>query len=316
VIISKNTSLQTSFVQRGNLLIFFSTMLSVIFLTILIPTSHAQITPQQLEVLQDKDSALAEVIASSQQNNYESFDRDFHARVMTAVQKLPMKDQFSLRANEATLPTAIKVVKDQAADNSADQQKALNMLWQAAVYRSQPIRYAIEKLSHKDASGKPSKNKTRAKKAVNTLAQVGGAAASMVAGNPLGLISGAFLSDIVRQSETSYSKPVTDADMVILARAIDTLQQDLLDLYLDYSAAQTRIALTAEKLSLLETEYAQAVKEVNTTPESQQTHMMLRFIVDNAKQDNQRAQQHLDEQRHLLGLKVGAEALTLIDKKS
>jgi len=192
--------------------------------------ANAQVTPQQLEVLQSKNSQLSKAIEASQTNAYTSLDVKYHQKVLQFLDALPPEQQVILKRNETQWVTSIQRIRDNTLDTAEQQGKDMNLLWQAAVYRSQPIRYAIEKLSRQDASGKPVKNKTGLKRLINTTAQVGGAAASIVSGTPIGLLSGALVNDIVNQSNTSSTRPVTDADMVILARAVDNLQQELLDL--------------------------------------------------------------------------------------
>jgi hypothetical protein len=232
---------------------------------------------------------------------------------------LPPEQQAVLKRNETQWVTSIQRIRENTLDTAEQQGKDMNLLWQAAVYRSQPIRYAIEKLSRQDASGKPVKNKTGLKRLINTTAQVGGAAASIVSGTPIGLLSGALVNDIVNQSNTTSTRPVTDADMVILARAVDNLQQELLDLYLTYKQSKDVLALQKGKLAILEQTYAVAPKNEATkatTTDFNPSEQLMRYMLNDAKQSTQRAEQSFQQAQHSLGLKVGEEALLLLEQGS
>ena len=281
--------------------------------------ANAQVTPQQLEVLQSKNSQLSKAIEASQTNAYTSLDVKYHQKVLQFLDALPPEQQVILKRNETQWVTSIQRIRDNTLDTAEQQGKDMNLLWQAAVYRSQPIRYAIEKLSRQDASGKPVKNKTGLKRLINTTAQVGGAAASIVSGTPIGLLSGALVNDIVNQSNTSSTRPVTDADMVILARAVDNLQQELLDLYLTYKQSKDVLALQKGKLAILEQTYAVARKNEAakaTTTDFNPSEQLMRYMLNDAKQSTQRAEQSFQQAQHSLGLKVGEEALLLLEQGS
>jgi hypothetical protein len=281
--------------------------------------ANAQVTPQQLEVLKSKDSQLSKAIEASQKNAYTNLDATYHQKVLQFLDGLPPEQQAVLKRNETQWVTSIQRIRENTLDTAEQQGKDMNLLWQAAVYRSQPIRYAIEKLSRQDASGKPVKNKTGLKRLINTTAQVGGAAASIVSGTPIGLLSGALVNDIVNQSNTTSTRPVTDADMVILARAVDNLQQELLDLYLTYKQSKDVLALQKGKLAILEQTYAVAPKNEATkatTTDFNPSEQLMRYMLNDAKQSTQRAEQSFQQAQHSLGLKVGEEALLLLEQGS
>jgi hypothetical protein len=290
-----------------------------LFLVLLVLTASvakAQVTPQQLEVLQSKNSQLSKALQASQQNAYTRLETEYHQQVLAFLSTLPPEQQAILKRNETQWVTSIQRTRENTLDTAEQQGKDMNVLWQAAVYRSQPIRYAIEKLSRQDASGKPVKNKTGLKRLINTTAQVGGAAASIVSGTPIGLLSGALVNDIVNQSNTSTTRPVTDADMVILARAVDNLQQELLDLYLNYKQSKDVLALQKGKLAILEQAYTIARKNemAQATSDFNPSEQLMRYMLNDAKQSTQRAEQSFQQAQHRLGLKVGEEALLLLEK--
>jgi DNA-binding GntR family transcriptional regulator len=291
-----------------------------LFLVLLVLTASvakAQVTPQQLEVLQSKNSQLSKALQASQQNAYTRLETAYHQQVLQFLDALPPEQQAILKRNETQWLTSIQRTRENTLDVAEQQGKDMNVLWQAAVYRSQPIRYAIEKLSRQDASGKPVKNKTGLKRLLNTTAQVGGAAASIVSGTPIGLLSGALVNDIVNQSNSSTTRPVTDADMVILARAVDDLQQELLDLYLSYKQSQAVLALQQGKLAILDQTYALTRHHAVALQGAEQgdpSEQLMRYMLKDTQQSVQRAEQSFQQAQHRLGLKVGEEALLLLEK--
>jgi hypothetical protein len=291
-----------------------------LFLVLLVLTASvakAQVTPQQLEVLQSKNSQLSKALQASQQNAYSRLETEYHQQVLAFLSTLPPEQQAILKRNETQWVTSIQRTRENTLDVAEQQGKDMNVLWQAAVYRSQPIRYAIEKLSRQDASGKPVKNKAGLKRLLNTTAQVGGAAASIVSGTPIGLLSGALVNDIVNQSNSSSTRPVTDADMVILARAVDDLQQELLDLYLSYKQSKAVLALQQGKLSILEQTYALTRHHAEALQGAEQgdpSEQLMRYMLKDTQQSVQRAEQSFQQAQHRLGLKVGEEALLLLEK--
>jgi hypothetical protein len=282
------------------------------------------VTAQQLDVIRQKDANVAELVEKQQQSTYERLDTSYHQKVNDAVQGLPVNQKQAMSLHESQLPTSIKNIREANLDASAQQVQDLNLLWQAAVYRSQPIRYAIEKLSNKDASGAPVKRKTMAKKALNSVAQLGGAAATLATASPVGIISGAFVSDVLAQTNSTTHKPVTDADMVILARAVEALQTELIGLYTEYRQALEQLELLKIRQQALEADYAKVVQaqtvgttsantQATTLEQNTQTRMLLRLMVDQSTRELKAADEAYALKRHALGLKVGPEALALLE---
>lgn len=112
----------------------------------------------------------------------------------------------------------------------------VSLLWQGAATKSDTIKFALYKLSNPDAD-KPSH--TNVKKVLTTIANMStliGAgsgnpllyATSLIGGNTLGIFS-----QDTKALNYKYTK-VGDADMIILVRKIDELQQKVVELYYDY----------------------------------------------------------------------------------
>ncbi|MDH4380054.1 MAG: hypothetical protein QE263_09150 [Vampirovibrionales bacterium] len=152
---------------------------------------------------------------------------------------------------DTTLATAMatqhqainNMLRDQEADSLAD----VGVLWQTAVERSGTIRFAIEKLSRKNAVGVDPNDTDFSKRLIQSLARVGGAASTMMTGTPAGLVGGSIVNDLVQGNpKQSPLSIVTDADMLLLAKEVEALQSQLLTSYYTYRHAKERLALAQQ----------------------------------------------------------------------
>lgn len=135
---------------------------------------------------------------------------------------------------------SIKKISKEISDNlnlkSDDMMKDLSLLWRGAAVKSDTIKFALYKLSNPDAD-KPDEHSV--KKVLSTIASMSTLVGAGV-GNPL-LASGSFLGSnllgIASQDDKAINykfSRVNDADMIILVRKIDDLQQDIVNAYYDY----------------------------------------------------------------------------------
>lgn len=135
---------------------------------------------------------------------------------------------------------SIKKISKEISDNlnlkSNDMMKDLSLLWRGAAVKSDTIKFALYKLSNPDAD-KPDEHSV--KKVLSTIASMSTLVGAGV-GNPL-LASGSFLGSnllgIASQDDKAINykfSRVNDADMIILVRKIDDLQQDIVNAYYDY----------------------------------------------------------------------------------
>ena len=116
----------------------------------------------------------------------------------------------------------------------------LTLLWQGAATQSDTINFALYKLANPDADKPDSKS---IKKVLSTIASmstlVGASMASPVfAGSSL--IGGNILNIMSQDTKAlnyKYTR-VNDADMIILIRKIEDLQQNAVNLYYDYMSAK------------------------------------------------------------------------------
>lgn len=149
-----------------------------------------------------------------------------------------------------------QISKEVAADLELDQEDMvgdLSVLWQGAASQSDTINFALYKLSNPDED-KPDEKSV--KKVLTTIASmstlVGAgmgnpvlAGGSLIGGNILGI-----MSQDTKALNYKYTK-VTDADMIILVRKIEDLQQRTVDLYYNYMTSRKKLKMieqiTAER---------------------------------------------------------------------
>jgi len=129
-----------------------------------------------------------------------------------------------------------------------DMLQDLSMLWQGAASKSDIIKFALYKLSNPDAD-KPSDKSV--KKVLQTIASMSTLVGAGV-GNPI-LSGGSFIGGnmlgIMSQDDKAinykYTK-VNDADMIILVRKIDDLQQRVVNNYYDYLTTKRLLEMTTK----------------------------------------------------------------------
>ena len=123
----------------------------------------------------------------------------------------------------------------------------LSILWQGAATRSDTVKYALYKLSNPDKD-KPTntaiKNVLQTIAGMSTLVGAGTgnallSCASLIGGNTLGI-----MSQDTKALNYKYTK-VGDADMIILVRKIDDLQQKIVNAYYDYLTTRKIYDLTS-----------------------------------------------------------------------
>ncbi len=136
----------------------------------------------------------------------------------------------------------------------------LSLLWQGAATKSDTIKFALYKLSNPNAD-KP--DNSSVKKVLSTIANMStliGAGTgnpllyctSLIGGNTLGI-----LSQDTKALNYKYSK-VDDADMIILVRKIDNLQQKVVGLYYDYMTTRELYNMRSEMAKRRHLNFSQA----------------------------------------------------------
>lgn len=133
----------------------------------------------------------------------------------------------------------------------------LSLLWQGAATRSDTIKFAIYKLSNPD---KDKPDESAIKKVLTTIAGMSTflgagsgnpilASAALIGGNTLGI-----MSQDDKALNYKYTQ-VTDADMIILIRKVDELQQKVVDKYYDYMTSRLLYDMTTKMVQEREANY-------------------------------------------------------------
>jgi hypothetical protein len=207
-----------------------------------------------------------------------------------------------------------KALNQDLADDKEQTQEALSLLWQHAVQRSGSVRYAIEKLSRRDASGKPVKDDAFSKRLLQNLAQLGGVAGTLWTGSPVALLSGNVLSDIISDPGPKHTKTVSDADMVLLTKTIETLQQQVVHRYFAYRYAQQRYVVAYEGWVALQGHYKTLINTVDERTEAQSPwYSAMANLVDFAQQEQETSKLESKQASEHLALLVGYEGLSELD---
>lgn len=133
----------------------------------------------------------------------------------------------------------------------------LSLLWQGAATKSDTIKFAIYKLSNPD---KDKPDDSAVKKVLTTIAGMSTflgagsgnpvlASAALIGGNTFGI-----MSQDTKALNYKYTQ-VTDADMIILVRKVDELQQKVVDKYFDYMTARQLYDLSTKMVKDKESNY-------------------------------------------------------------
>ena len=184
-----------------------------------------------------------------------------------------------------------------------DMQSDLSLLWQGAATNSDTIKFAIYKLSNPD---KDKPDTGAVKKVLATIAGMSTfigagtgnpvfASAALIGGNTLGI-----MSQDAKAINYKYTQ-VTDADMVILVRKVEDLQQKVVDMYYDYMGARQLYNMTTEMVEKCYLNYLTAQKS------SKEIVLITDTFYREALDEQQKARGSFFEKRSRLEQLVGNE---------
>ncbi len=192
----------------------------------------------------------------------EYFDAPVEDKVLREYAK---KDAEKFNVNDLTYADlSIKQIsKEVSAELELEQEDMvgdLSVLWQGAASQSDTINFALYKLANPDED-KPDEKSV--KKVLTTIAGmstlVGAgmgnpllAGGSLIGGNILGI-----MSQDTKALNYKYTK-VTDADMIILVRKIEDLQQKTVDLYYGYMTSRKKLKMLEEMTETRRKNYERA----------------------------------------------------------
>lgn len=215
-------------------------------------------------------------------------------------------------------------------DDDVEALADIGLLWQTAIERSGTIRFAIEKLSRKNAVGDDPNQESFAKSMVKNLARLGGVAGSMWTGTPAGLIGGDMVNDLVHDPNAGVGglTQVTDADMVLLAKEVESLQAELIDTYYGYRHARERLSMAeSARQDIMRYEtvmnaaddkggsgLGQLLGKRKSNAEWAMVQPLVSSVTTSLNDDVIKAQQELLSARQALVLLVGADAMTALEQ--
>jgi len=186
----------------------------------------------------------------------------------------------------------------------------LKILWEAAVERSETIRFAILKLSNPNGE---QEKKGVVKRILTPLASVApliGAGAPDPLTGGSAIIGGGMLSSLLSDNSAlnTHLSRVTDTDLVLLAQEIDILQQNLVNLYYNYINSCERLEMAD---TVLKNRYKYYQEAQQSTPEIISiADVFYREAIDN----QYKARQEVLSSRAALEQFVGGQALATVDK--
>lgn len=203
----------------------------------------------------------------------------------------------------------VKEVSDELSKARPEMLEELSLLWVNAVQKSDTVYFAIMKLSNPNGE---EVNKQGFKKILQPIlgaAPLIGQAfvnPAFTAGSIIGSnVMGTMMSDSAKRRLTK----VNDADLVILARAIDELQETLLVNYMSYKNALQEFEM-ASKIT------AERKKTYEKLNKQNSPHVILANTFYTEALDNQyKARQEFLMKRVVLEQMVGSEALREIEQK-
>lgn len=166
------------------------------------------------------------------------------------LQEYVKKDVEQFDVNDLTYAdlSIKRISKEVAADLELEQEDMvgdLSVLWQGAAAQSDTINFALYKLANPDEDKPDEKSVKKVLSTIASMSTLVGASmgspamamGSILGGNVLGI-----MSQDTKALNYKYTK-VTDADMIILVRKIEDLQQRTVDLYYNYMTARKKLQM-------------------------------------------------------------------------
>ncbi len=138
----------------------------------------------------------------------------------------------------------------------------LSLLWQGAATQSDTINFALYKLANPDADKPDEKSIKKVLTTIASMSTLVGASmgnpilagSSLIGGNILGI-----MGQDVKALNYKYTR-VNDADMIILIRKVEDLQQKAIDLYYDYMSAKKQLEYANDLVKERQTKFELAQK--------------------------------------------------------
>lgn len=221
-------------------------LLTIISMLIVLPCYSITLD----DVISPKDNAYRLGISDTPENIYiQAENENIKKELINKDDSVEHNNNDELTYADLSLKRMSSEIANELLLEEKDMTSDLSLLWRGAATQSDTINFALYKLANPEAD-KPDEKSV--KKVLTTIASmstlVGAgtgnpiiAASSLIGGNVLGI-----MSQDTKALNYKYTR-VTDADMIILVRKIEDLQQRAVDLYYDYMTSRQKLKMI-EKL--------------------------------------------------------------------
>lgn len=213
-------------------------------------TSYAY-TPVLLnDLTQPKEASYRVGISDVPENRYVEAQAQNQDEISQNIARVTSKDNNNIDTSyaELSIKNLSREISQELQFEEQDMVSDLTLLWQGAAMQSDTINFALYKLANPDAD-KP--NKSTVKNMLKTIASMSTLVGSAMA-NPLlagtSFITGDVLGIMSQDTKAlnyKYTK-VTDADMIILIRKVEDLQQTAVNLYYDYMTSKKQLEMATK----------------------------------------------------------------------
>ena len=231
------------------------------------------------------------------------FDYDIEPVIKPNIQKDEKKEFQNLTYADLSIKKMSLEMSKSIDIDYNEMQSDLSLLWQGAAMRSDTIKFAIYKLSNPDRD-KP--DSSAVKKVLTTIAGMSTfigagmgnpvlASAALIGGNTLGI-----MSQDAKALNYKYSQ-VTDADMIILVRKVEDLQQKVVDMYYDYMTSRQLYDMTTGMVEKCYKNYQ------NSQKLSKEVILITDTFYRDALDEQQKARGQFFEKRSRLEQLVGSD---------
>ena len=220
---------------------FLSLLLACIFLSF--EVASAEVKLEEVNDANVKEPAYRLGLTDVPEKKFVEIKQNYKEETVKA--DFSQIDTSELTYADLSIKRMSKEISKELELDAADMYEDLTLLWQGAAAKSDTISFALYKLSNPEED-KP--NDKSIKKVLMTIASMSTLVGAGV-GNPLvatGSMLGSNIFGIMSQDtkELNYKyTKVTDADMIILIRKIEDLQQKTVDLYNDYITSKKMLEM-------------------------------------------------------------------------
>ncbi len=225
-------------------------ILAVIFMLTLIPPAFgANVKLEDVNDANIKDPSFRVGLTDDPEKKFVEIKQNVEEETVKA--DLDQIDSGDLTYADLSIKRMSKEISKELELEQADMYEDLTLLWQGAAAKSDTISFALYKLSNPEED-KP--NEKSIKKVLLNIASMSTLVGAGI-GNPIiatGSMLGSNIFGIMSQDTKAlnykYTK-VTDADMIILIRKIEDLQQLTVNLYNDYMTAKKSLEMVDDIVS-------------------------------------------------------------------